>query len=272
MTFDPISQDAPYNPEFPAQMQEVEFVSAGAKLNGVAYIPAGEGLHPLVLLLHGLPGHERNLDLAQILRRAGFATVVFHYRGAWGSGGNYRLAHVLEDAQNAIAFFRENAEKFRADRQKIYTIGHSLGGWAALHTAQDADASASIAGANVGLWGQQVAENPEMARPMLQALLESTVGPLSGVRVAEMMAEIEDNRHHWDVLPLAESLAERRIFLIGAKRDDVCPVFDHHMPLANALKGKAKTLLLPTDHAFSDKRIALAQELLAWLGEINEKV
>src|SRR6185503_10774607 len=108
---------------------------------------------------------ERNLDLAQILRRAGYVTVVFHYRGAWGSGGEYRLNHVLEDSRAAIAYFRENAEAFRADSKRIITIGHSLGAWAALHTADAADASASIAVANLGLWGQQVLENPEMARP-----------------------------------------------------------------------------------------------------------
>jgi hypothetical protein len=58
---------------------------------------------------------------------------------------------------------------------------------------------------------------------------------------------------------------------VGAKRDDVCPVFDHHMPLAKALKEAAgvKNVLLPTDHAFSDKRIALAREILAWLDELK---
>lgn len=268
MSFDPISQDAPYDPDFPAEMRELEFYSHGAKLNGVSYIPAGEGLHPLILLLHGLPGHERNLDLAQILRRAGYVTVVFHYRGAWGSGGNYRLGNVLEDTKAAIAFFRENAEKFRADSKRIITIGHSVGGWAALFTADLADATACIAGANVGLWGKQAEENPELARPMLQALVESLIGPLSGVSVDEMMADITGNSQLWDYTGLIETLRERRLLLIGAKRDETCPVFDHHMPLAKALKASAKTALLPTDHLFSDKRIALARELLTWLGEL----
>ena len=33
-------------------------------------IAAGAGPHPTMLLLHGLPGNERNLDLAQAARRA----------------------------------------------------------------------------------------------------------------------------------------------------------------------------------------------------------
>jgi len=38
-----------------------------------------------VVLLHGYPGNERNLDLAQARRRDGWDIVFFHYRGAWGS-------------------------------------------------------------------------------------------------------------------------------------------------------------------------------------------
>jgi dipeptidyl aminopeptidase/acylaminoacyl peptidase len=269
MSFDPISQDIPYNPDFPAEMREVEFFSGGAKLNGVAYLPAGEGLHPLILLLHGIPGHERNLDLAQIFRRAGYVTVIFHYRGAWGSEGNYRLMHVLEDSRAAIAYFRENAEAFRADSKRIITIGHSLGGWAALLTADAADATASIAGLNLGVWGQQVQENPEMARPMLESLISDLIGPLSGVTVAEMMAEIDANTAVWDTRNALEMLRERKLLLIGAKRDDICPVFDHHMPLAKGLKETAKLVLLPSDHSFADSRIALARELLTWLEDLK---
>jgi hypothetical protein len=36
--------------------------------------------------LHGFPGNERNFDVAQALRRAGYAALVFHYRGSWGVG------------------------------------------------------------------------------------------------------------------------------------------------------------------------------------------
>jgi hypothetical protein len=36
---------------------------------------------------HGLPGNEEFLDLAQAVRRAGWNTVTFNYRGPWGSPG-----------------------------------------------------------------------------------------------------------------------------------------------------------------------------------------
>ena len=56
-----------------------------------------------VVLLHGLPGNEQNLDLAQAIRRAGWNVLTLHYRGAWGSPGQFSLQHVLEDADAAVA-------------------------------------------------------------------------------------------------------------------------------------------------------------------------
>ena len=70
----------------PPRMIETAFDVEGASLNAVVYEPQGAGPHPALVLLHGFPGFERNLDLAQAARRAGWTVVFFHYRGSWGSG------------------------------------------------------------------------------------------------------------------------------------------------------------------------------------------
>lgn len=271
MSFDPICDDVAFDPEFPASTADVEFLSVGSRVNGVAYIPAGEGPFPLVLLLHGIPGHERNFDLAQILRRAGFVSVVFHYRGSWGSQGNYRFKHVLEDTKNAILYFRENSANFRSDSKRIYLIGHSLGGWSALLNAEYADAIVSISAVNVGgVWAKFLIEDPKIAGASLKALIESFLGPLSGVSTDDILEEIIANASAWDIENHADNLRQRPVLLIGAKRDTVTPVFDHYMPLANALKGSnsSQSILMTTDHGYSDKRIALARELLKWLSAL----
>jgi hypothetical protein len=50
-------------------------------------------------------------------------------------------------------------------------------------------------------------------------------------------------------------------------------VFDHHVPLVEALEQcTAPNLthtILDTEHGFSDKRIALAQTILDWLNTIS---
>ncbi|HEY3825723.1 MAG TPA: hypothetical protein VGL82_14260 [Bryobacteraceae bacterium] len=68
----------------PAAMQSLQIPSHGALLNAFVYVAAGAGPHPTVVLLHGFPGNERNLDLAQSVRRAGWNVIYFDYRGSWG--------------------------------------------------------------------------------------------------------------------------------------------------------------------------------------------
>ena len=272
MTFDPISQDPPKDKKFPPTMVGLEIESHGALLNGVLYIAAGEAPHPTMLLLHGFPGHERNSDLAHIFRRAGWNVVIFHYRGAWGSTGVYSFAHILEDIQVVLAHFRtpEIAAQHRIDTAKVIVVGHSLGGWAALMTAAQGyvKAAASLAGLNLGVWSQQLLENPELARPALRdALLGEGIAPLSGLNVDDEITAMVEHHHTWDTTQHPAALSKVNLLLVAAKGDAVVPVFDHHFPLVESLKDSAsiKSVLLDTDHSFSDSRIVLAQTILDWL-------
>ena len=67
----------------PAGMAVLHIPSHGVTINGVLYSPPGGGRHPTVVVCHGLPGNEKNLDLAQAIRRAGWNAVTFNYRGSW---------------------------------------------------------------------------------------------------------------------------------------------------------------------------------------------
>ena len=66
----------------------------------------GRGRHPTLVICIGLPGNERNLDVAQAARRAGWNTVSFNYRGAWGSPGEFRFSQNLEDVEAVLAYLR----------------------------------------------------------------------------------------------------------------------------------------------------------------------
>lgn len=121
----------------PAGMTVLHIPSGGVRINGVAYTPSGAGPHPVMLILHGLPGNEKNLDLAQAARRDGWVAVTFNYRGSWDSPGTFAFAHVLEDVAAVLAHLREPAVAalLGADPSRIVLAGHSMGGWAALHVA-----------------------------------------------------------------------------------------------------------------------------------------
>ena len=121
----------------PTRNQQVLVPSHGVGMNGLFLLASGDGPKPTVVLLHGLPGNERNLDLAQAMRRAGWNVLTFTYRGAWGSPGQFSIAHAVEDADAALDFVRtpEVATKYGIDRNAVVIAGHSMGGFAAARAA-----------------------------------------------------------------------------------------------------------------------------------------
>lgn len=100
-------QGASPEPAHRAEMQSMQIPSHGAQLNALMYVAAGAEPHPTVILLHGFPGNERNLDLAQDIRRAGWNVLYFNYRGAWGTPGEFSFANSIEDTASAIAYLRQ---------------------------------------------------------------------------------------------------------------------------------------------------------------------
>ena len=131
---DPVSEDPVPDPAHPPAIMELSVTSDGMRLPGLMYIANGPGPHPTVVLLHGIPGNEKNLDIAQALRRAGFNVLFFHYRGAWGAEGSYSVLQVADDALAALALLQEpeNAARYRVDTGRLSLLGHSLGGFASL--------------------------------------------------------------------------------------------------------------------------------------------
>src|SRR5665213_3361742 len=121
----------------PARSEVLHIASHGVEINGLAYLVAGAGVHPTVVLFHGLPGNEKNLDLAQAIRRAGWNVVTFNYRGSWGSAGVFRFGQNLEDADAVLAYVRDpaNAKALGINLKRLAIIGHSMGGWVAINTA-----------------------------------------------------------------------------------------------------------------------------------------
>lgn len=271
--YDPVTRDQPARDSVhPPRLAELAFESAGARLNGIFYLPAGAGPHPVVVLLHGNPGNERNLDVAQALRRAGYATLYFNYRGSWGSGGTFSRTHAIEDVHAALRFVRSPlaAERYRVDSARVALVGHSMGGWLAL-VAAAGDPRVGCVGAldfvNTGARGRRLLSDraADSARMADDARLTAPGGPY---RVegggAALVAEVKANADRWDVLAYVPALRERRVLLVGsANRTE-------HDSLVTALGGPHGSRLTvhwwPTDHSFSDRRIALARAILQWLG------
>jgi uncharacterized protein len=247
--------------------------SGGESLLKVMHVPAGPGPHPVAVLLHGFPGHERNVDLAQALRRAGYAALVFHYRGSWGVGGTWSWRNVLDDAARVVTALREEATAaaHRLDPQHLAVVGHSLGGFAALMTAA-ADpavgAAVSVAGCDFGTVAAASRADPAV-RSAYVAAFDAELLPLRGTSGEDLVAEMEAAGQAWSLARLAPDLADRPVLLVGTSRDSVTPADVHHLPLVAAYRAhpvaKLEHRLFPTDHAPSYHRVALARTVVDFL-------
>ncbi|MFG1945384.1 alpha/beta hydrolase family protein [Nonomuraea sp. NPDC048826] len=269
--FDPLAADPPGDPDFPATTPALTLDSHGTPLLGVLHVPAGRGPHPVAVLLHGFPGNERNFDLAQVLRRAGYASLVFHYRGSWGVGGSWSWAHVLEDAAAVVSGLYEVAADHRLDMRRLVAIGHSLGGFAALMTAAAEPAISavvSVAGFDVGAAAALCRADPKVRAGYAEAF-DGELGPLRGTSGEALVGEMEAAGDAWRLTSLAPLLADRRVLLIGTGRDSVTPYELHHEPVVTAYRAQPVDHLehhvFPTDHSLSDHRVTLSRTILDFL-------
>ncbi|MDE3253291.1 MAG: hypothetical protein KGO92_10825, partial [Bacteroidota bacterium] len=64
-------KDLTWNTTAKAGFTELQIPTGGSLVQGFLLTPNGSEPHPTLLLLHGYPGNERNLDLAQAVRAHG---------------------------------------------------------------------------------------------------------------------------------------------------------------------------------------------------------
>ncbi|HEY3520534.1 MAG TPA: alpha/beta fold hydrolase, partial [Rhodanobacteraceae bacterium] len=253
--------------------QTMQIPSHGVLMNALVYVAAGAGPHPVVILLHWFPGNERNLDLAQDMRRAGWDVLYFNYRGSWGTPGDFSFAHSIEDTAAAIAYLRQPdvAKSLRLDPKRIVLIGHSMGGFMAVEAAA-ADpaikAFATISAADMSGRMQSLLakeKRSDAIAAMARGLAEEGMAPLAGCTPAGLANELADHAASWPFMDKVDAL-KNRIALIVTSDDHLA---EDNNAFAAALRkagdAHVTTQHFATDHAYSDKRIELSQTVLKWL-------
>jgi pimeloyl-ACP methyl ester carboxylesterase len=218
-------------------------------------------------MCHGLPGNEKNLDLAQAVRRAGWNAVTFNYRGSWGSPGEFRFAQNLEDADAVLAFLRDpvNEAKLGIDTRRIVIAGHSMGGWVtALNAAHDKRLAGAILISAADM-GRQGSAPPER----LEAVMADNMEALNGVTAKSMAAEIRSHAKEFALENAVAGLAD--IPLLVLTSDDGLAPGAAALVKAIEVKGgtKVKAQHVVTDHSWSDHRIALESIVINWLAGLK---
>jgi uncharacterized protein len=258
-----IYTDPPRDSAHPARMEVLHIPSGGVKINGVAYLASGAGAHPTFVFFHGLPGNEKNLDIAQAVRRDGWNAITVNYRGSWGSPGVFRFGNNLEDADAVLAFLRDsaNARSLGIDTRRLVIAGHSMGGWVvALTAAHDRGLLGAIliSMADMSTYGS-------VTRAQVAHGMSENMESLAGVTAESMADELLTGAPKWHVADATPGLA-RLPLLVITSNDGLAPQSDALVKAVRA-KGNASVTSVhyPTDHSYSDKRIAVEEAVLEWL-------
>lgn len=237
---------------FELGLDGVTFASKGCKLIGGFYRAAGDSPRPTAVLLHGVPGVEKNLDIAYALRDLGWNCLYFHYRGCWGSEGVYSLHELVEDVRAATEWVIAQPS---VDHRRLALLGSSMGGYATL-----------VAGAADSRFNSLAALCPLIDptnTPLPSNTAEGFARMLNGISASNLKAQ-------WDSLPsilgMAEELRNKSILLATGDGDEDFPP-SHYVKFTNALPRIRWERFPDGDHSFSACRKHLVQAVITWLND-----
>ncbi|MEE8419946.1 MAG: alpha/beta fold hydrolase [Dehalococcoidales bacterium] len=110
----------------------------GVAISGRLYLPEAKGPHPVVCLCHGIPAQKPEPgagdygQTAEEICRAGFAAMIFNFRGTGASGGNLDMLGWSRDLTAVIDYLFGLPD---IDRSRLSLLGFSGGAAVAIYVA-----------------------------------------------------------------------------------------------------------------------------------------
>ena len=256
-----VLKDLVWNKTVPAGMTELTIPSGNSKLAGFIYKANGAQKHPTLLLLHGFPGNERNLDLAQVVRAHGWNVIYFDYRGSWGSQGQFSFENCVQDVKNVVAFCKKYSDSLHIDTTNMVLFGHSMGGFVCLKAL--AELPGIKKGFALSTWDiysdakdLKPSQVKEAAKQMGEYFVLNTTSE-------KLIKSVMANLAFYNLQNEAATLSGKEIIMLD----------EHHMnqALAESIKKGNHNYfdyeVWQTDHPFSNKRISLINKVLQFLDQ-----
>ena len=241
-------------------VENVSFDSDGHRLLGRMYRPNKPGRFPAVAICHGYPGDNKNMDLAEELALNGIVTLIFYYRGAWGSEGNYSLKGLESSARDAVDFLISSPI---VDTDRVGIIGYSMG--AIPLTAKLASDPRLKAGvflapvADLSLYA--TGERLEAATAIFVRMGQ---GKLRGLSAEDMKTEFPWLLENQNPVDLIKKVGAPLLFVVGSEDQEAIPELCRALFEA-ANEPKEWTLIEGANHDFSEHRIPLIDVITGWL-------
>ncbi|HET9428445.1 MAG TPA: alpha/beta hydrolase [Allosphingosinicella sp.] len=185
------------------------------------WLPAGDGPHPVVLMVHGgcwqTEIADRNIMnwIADDLRRRGMAVWNIDYRGV-DRGGGY--PNTFLDVAAAADALREHASRHRLDLSRLVATGHSAGGHLALWLA----GRRRLPAGSPLRTGDPIPISAVVSLGGLPDLEEAARPPGSGCGT-EVIARISGGRFAETSVPRLAPLGTKQV-LVNGRQDRIIPV------------------------------------------------
>ena len=257
-----VLRDITWDKDAPAGMTELFVPSEGSMLAGFIYKANGAQKHPTLLLLHGYPGNERNLDLAQVVRAHGWNVIYFDYRGSWGSQGQFSFRNCVRDVVNVVAYCKKYQDSLRIDTSNIVLFGHSMGGWICLKALQELPGIKK--GFALSTWDIYNDVKEFKTEGELYAKMKRKFGKgyfVLNTPDKQIYAAALKDPNYFQLEKGSKTLANKQIIMLDEH--------SRNKDLAAALKNDNKDYfnyeVWPTDHPFTNKRVALMKMVLSFL-------
>jgi len=243
----------------PAGTIELTILSDGSLISAMLYKANGQKKHPILIMLHGLPGYEKNLDLAQVVRNHGWNVLYFNYRGSWGCQGEFSFKNCVADAENVITYAKKYADSLQIDTSNIVLFGHSMGGWVCLKLLQqphNLKKGIAISAMNMptvvsGSDGRSLSSREIAADKMFVLKIKSG---------KDLFAPLKTDSVYFDLSKDAKSFSGKQIIMLdeNSKNKQLAEVIGSYDSLL-------EYEIWQTDHPFTDKRVALMKKVLTFL-------
>lgn len=231
--------------------------SHGCRLLGTLYRTRRSGKSPAAIVLHGFPGFEKNYDILRALQQLGYHSLIFHYRGAWGSEGDYTVTGQIDDVKSALEMLRNRPD---VDPEKILIVGHSMGSWLAVNIgAIDKRVIGVVAISGVG----DMRKRGELNRKRV----ESSLRFLRGVTYEQYISDMETRVEKYNPVEKIGSISPRPVLIIHGENDAVVKVSNAHDLYEAAKEPKELFIVEKADHVFSYQREEVLRRITSWIEE-----
>ena len=250
------------------KIEKISWKSDGLAIRGELYLPSDRrGSLPTLILCHGIPARGKGPDdrgyplLAERFCREGFLVLIFNFRGAGVSEGNFDIlgwAGDLEKGLNAVYLRPE------ADRKRIFLMGFSGGAAVSIYVAaRHREVAAVISCASPAEF-----RDLSTAKGLEDFLVHAReVGIVKDPAYPPSMDDWKKSFKTVRPIDWIDRIPPRPLLLIHGTRDDVVRV-NHAHRLYEKVKGKAELSIIEgAGHRLRVEEKAM-EKALDWLKKL----